>query len=134
MNFPWLFDIEVRKRIGEDALKEWVCSDGTLEEGELTMDLAQQLRAGGPWGQGFPEPLFDGWFQIINQRVVGDRHLKLVLQPEGGATLFDAIAFNQAAIPAAVERERIHAAYRLDINEFRGARNLQLIIEHLESR
>ncbi|MES9857176.1 MAG: single-stranded-DNA-specific exonuclease RecJ [Sedimenticola sp.] len=132
--FSRLFDIEVRKRIGEDALKEWVCSDGTLEEGELTMDLAQQLRAGGPWGQGFPEPLFDGWFQIINQRVVGDRHLKLVLQPEGGATLFDAIAFNQAAIPAAVERERIHAAYRLDINEFRGARNLQLIIEHLESR
>ncbi|MES9900115.1 MAG: single-stranded-DNA-specific exonuclease RecJ [Sedimenticola sp.] len=132
--FSKQFDSEVRKRIDSEALKERICSDGGLAAGDLTMDLAQQLRAGGPWGQGFPEPLFDGWFKIIKQRVVGERHLKLVLQPEEGGVLLDAIAFNQAEIPSALERDKIHAAYRLDINEFRGARNLQLIIEHLDSR
>ncbi|MEJ1408761.1 MAG: single-stranded-DNA-specific exonuclease RecJ [Candidatus Sedimenticola sp. (ex Thyasira tokunagai)] len=132
--FSKQFDHEVRKRIDSEALRERICSDGGLAAGDLTMDLAQQLRAGGPWGQGFPEPLFDGWFKVIKQRVVGKHHLKLVLQPEEGGVLLDAIAFNQAEIPSAKERDKIHAAYRLDINEFRGARNLQLIIEHLDDK
>ncbi len=132
--FSQLFDQEVRKRIGPEALQQRICSDGALADDELTMDLAQLLRRGGPWGQGFPEPLFDGWFRIIKQRVVGKTHLKLVLQPDKGENLLDAIAFNQGASPLAVENGRVHAAYRLDINEFRGARNLQLIVEHLDDR
>lgn len=125
------FDREVRGRISADQLQGRVLSDGLLAADELTMAMARQLRDGGPWGQGFSEPLFDGWFRVITRRIVGEHHLKLVLQPEEGGEPLDAIAFSQAAGCPAVECDRVHAAYRLDINEFRGRKNLQLVIEHL---
>jgi single-stranded-DNA-specific exonuclease len=107
-------------------------SDGPLDTGEFNMELAGLLRNAGPWGQGFPEPLFDGGFEVINERVVGEKHLKLVLRPEQGGELLDGIAFNQAEDHAGKGLERIHAAFRLDINEFRGSTSLQLIVEHIE--
>ena len=107
-------------------------SDGELPSAELTLNLARALAEGGPWGQSFPEPQFDGVFNTIQSRIVGARHWKLVLQPVDSAALFDAIAFNQARIFPDAPPDRIRAAYRLDANEFRGKVALQLRVEHME--
>ncbi|OQX47331.1 MAG: hypothetical protein B0D85_01670, partial [Candidatus Sedimenticola endophacoides] len=83
-----------------------------------------------PWGQGFPEPSFDGVFELIDQRVVGQRHLKMVLRPRGGGPELDAIAFNQADRMPTRQGLEIEAAYRLDVNVFRGNRSVQLMVEY----
>jgi len=124
------FDREVRCRVDEDSLRGVVRSDGELGLEDLRLELAELLRAAGPWGQGFPEPLFDGYFVVVQKRVVAERHLKLLLRPLAGEGLVDAIAFNQAERDADVET--IHAAFRLDVNEFRGRRSLQLLIEYFQ--
>jgi single-stranded-DNA-specific exonuclease len=128
--FAQAFDAEVRCRLDAESLNGVVYSDGTLEGDEFSMGLAELLRSSGPWGQGFPEPLFDGRFRVISQRVLGDQHLKMVLEPEAGGKLLDAIAFNQAERMPAGKEPVIHVAYRLDVNEFRGERNLQLMVEY----
>ncbi len=128
--FCQAFDAEVRCRVDAESLKGVVYSDGPLEGDDFSMELAELLRSSGPWGQGFPEPVFDGRFRVISQRILGDRHLKMVLEPEGGGALLDAIAFNQAERVPARQDPVIHAAYRLDVNEFRGERNLQLMVEY----
>ena len=109
-----------------------ILSDGELGPQEMTLEMAQTLRDAGPWGQMFPEPLFDGRFRLLQQRLVGERHLKVMVEPVGGGPLLDGIAFNvdTAVWPDNGVRE-VTLAYRLDINEFRGNRSLQLIIEHL---
>ncbi|MFV0261482.1 MAG: single-stranded-DNA-specific exonuclease RecJ [Kluyvera sp.] len=109
-----------------------ILSDGELGPQEMTLEMAQTLRDAGPWGQMFPEPLFDGRFRLLQQRLVGERHLKVMAEPVGGGPLLDGIAFNvdTAVWPDNGVRE-VTLAYRLDINEFRGNRSLQLIIEHL---
>jgi len=109
-----------------------VWSDGELSAHELTIDTAEMLRDGGPWGQAFPEPTFDGTFRILQQKLLKERHLKLMIEPVGGGPLLDGIAFNidPTFWPDSSIRE-VHLAYRLDINEFRGNRSVQLIIEHL---
>jgi single-stranded-DNA-specific exonuclease len=100
----------------------------------MTLSTAGQLREGGPWGQHFPEPLFDGEFLLLQQRLLGGRHLKMVLaHPEAPEQVIDAIAFsidprswpNQDA-------QRVRIAYRLDINEWRGNLTMQLLVEYLE--
>jgi hypothetical protein len=92
----------------------------------MTMDVAQMLRDAGPWGQMFPEPLFDGRFRLLQQRIVGERHLKVMVEPVGGGPLLDGIAFNvdTAIWPDNGVRE-VELAYKLDINEFRGNRTLR---------
>ncbi|MCL9644537.1 single-stranded-DNA-specific exonuclease RecJ [Rahnella bonaserana] len=109
-----------------------VWSDGELSARELTIDTAEMLRDGGPWGQAFPEPTFDGTFRILQQKLLKERHLKLMIEPIGGGPLLDGIAFNidPTFWPDSSIRE-VQLAYRLDINEFRGNRSVQLIIEHL---
>ncbi|RJT39137.1 single-stranded-DNA-specific exonuclease RecJ [Rahnella woolbedingensis] len=109
-----------------------VWSDGELSAHELTIDTAEMLRDGGPWGQAFPEPTFDGTFRILQQKLLKERHLKLMIEPVGGGPLLDGIAFNidPTFWPDSSIRE-VQLAYRLDINEFRGNRSVQLIIEHL---
>ncbi len=129
--FRRAFEQEVRRHISADQLRGVIYSDGCLEESDFCMELAEQLRSGGPWGQGFPEPLFDGKFRVSNSRIVGEHHLKLELRPEGGSAVLDAIAFNQAEAGVPRNRAVIHAVYRLDINEYRGRRSLQLIVEQL---
>lgn len=86
----------------------------------------------GPWGQMFPEPLFDGRFRLLQQRLVGERHLKVMVEPVGGGPLLDGIAFNvdTACWPDNGVRE-VELAYKLDINEFRGNRSLQIIIDNI---
>jgi len=109
-----------------------VWSDGPLQPQEMTLDIAEMLRDAGPWGQAFPEPAFDGRFRLLQQRLVGERHLKVMLEPAQGGPLLDGIAFNvdTARWPDAGVRE-VEIVYKLDINEFRGNRSLQLIIDHL---
>ncbi|MCL5801961.1 MAG: single-stranded-DNA-specific exonuclease RecJ [Gammaproteobacteria bacterium] len=125
------FDREVRKHLTETELQRVMSSDGDLSADELQLELAEALRGAGPWGQGFPEPLFDGIFEVVSQRIVGDKHLKLVLRYPDDSRIFDAIAFN--ASPLTPYASRLHIAYRLDVNEYRGQRSLQLLIEHLET-
>ena len=131
---------EFQRRFGElvtawldpALLQGEILSDGELSPQEMTLEMAQMLRDAGPWGQMFPEPLFDGRFRLLQQRLVGERHLKVMVEPVGGGPLLDGIAFNvdTTAWPDNGVRE-VTLAYRLDINEFRGNRSLQLIIEHL---
>ncbi|HID9405160.1 TPA: DHHA1 domain-containing protein, partial [Klebsiella variicola] len=131
---------EFQQRFGE-LVTEWldpsllqgeVVSDGPLAATEMSMEVAQMLRDAGPWGQMFPEPLFDGRFRLLQQRLVGERHLKVMVEPVGGGPLLDGIAFNvdTSIWPDNGVRE-VQLAYKLDINEFRGNRSLQLIIDHL---
>ena len=103
-------------------------SDGTLASGDFGLLLAEQLASGGPWGQHFPEPLFDGQFSVRSHRVVGEKHLKLTLDADG--TEIEGIAFN-IDVPEwqASPLEVFHALYRLDVNEYRGERRAQLIIQ-----
>ncbi len=109
-----------------------IWSDGALQPQEMTLEVAEMLRDAGPWGQMFPEPLFDGRFRVLQQRLVGERHLKLMLEPVGGGPLLDGIAFNvdTTCWPDNGVRE-VEIAYKLDVNEFRGNRSVQLIIDNI---
>lgn len=128
--FRVAFAAEAAQHLSDDDLAGRVVTDGELAAGDLTLELAQLLRDAGPWGQGFPEPLFDGVFEVAEQRVVGERHLKLRLSTGGRAV--EAIAFGQVPAGNLPAWKRVRAAYRLDVNEFQGRRSLQLVIEYLE--
>lgn len=133
--FQTLFDRVVRDKIDEADLQAQILSDGNLSEEELSLTLAQVLRDAGPWGQHFPEPLFDGEFCLLQQRLVGEKHLKMVVScGEGSQIVFDAIAFNvDLDLWPNAQVEKVRLAYRLDVNEFRGRTNLQLMVEYLEA-
>ena len=105
-----------------------IVSDGILPTSALNLRFAELLRAAGPWGSAFPEPTWNGDFELIEQRTVGEKHLKMRLRPAGGGTVIDAIAFNQAG-PA--YRGTVQLAYRLDVNEFRGVQTPQLVVEQI---
>ena len=115
-----------------EQLSGKIYSDGELAASEFNLAIAQQLRSAGPWGQGFPEPCFDGNFRVVQQRIVGQKHLKLVLEPEGTNTVIDAIAFNvDLNVWPNPNIVWVDLAYRLDINEFRNKQTLQLMVQHL---
>lgn len=126
------FDKEVRQHLDETELQGLILSDGELQPEEIDLALAESLRNGGPWGQCFEEPVFDGIFEIVQKRIVAEKHLKLVLRAPGEQAIYDAIAFNitDQDWPEAVTT--VEVAYRLDVNEFRGLRNLQLILQHIQ--
>ena len=132
--FSRLYDERVREHVEIYGLADTLLTDGELEAGDFTLHTAEVLHGAGPWGQGFPEPLFDGEFTVLDTRVVGEKHLKLELAVAGGGKRINAIAFNQAEAPGVSTGRPVHAAYRLDINEFRGTRSLQLVIESLAAR
>jgi single-stranded-DNA-specific exonuclease len=129
-DFAKAFDAAVRRRLQADDLSPVVVSDGEVPPTAMTLDTARAILAGGPWGQAFPEPTFDGVFEVVSSRVVGEKHWKLVVRPSGGDSVVDAIAFNSVEdmpeLPA-----RIHAAYKLDENEWQGRCSLQLRMECL---
>ena len=127
------FDAEVRRWVSPEQIGGCVYSDGEIVPGELDLGLAQALRDGGPWGQGFPEPQFDGCFRLLSRRIVGDRHLKLLLQPVEGGRSIDAIAFNKVEDSAGGMAEALRFAYHLDVNEFRGEVGVQLRVTHWEA-
>jgi single-stranded-DNA-specific exonuclease len=133
--FQKAFADEAARLLKPEQLQAILLSDGELEKESLSMATAQQLGDAGPWGQEFPEPMFDGRFNLIGQRKVGENHLKMVLSPlEENQFVIDAIAFNVEAIdwPAQTATE-IEIAYRMDINEFRGNTTLQLMVEKILS-
>ena len=116
--------------IEKEVLTNVVLSDGILNESDFSLEIAQELRDAGPWGQGFNAPLFDGEFTILQQRLVGEKHLKLVLTVNDKAV--DAIAFNvDLKVWPNASLKKLHCVYRLDINEFRGKRTVQMLIEQL---
>ena len=114
----------------DDSNQIW--SDGDLPHQEIGLELAEQLRCAGPWGQGFPEPLFDGHFEVLGQRIVGENHLKLELQPIGSSRSMSAIAFNHPDLLPLDRTSECIAVYKLDVNEFRRVRKHQLVVEHIE--
>ncbi len=130
--FREAFDVEVRRHLGGEDLRREILSDGELSDNALNLELAEALRAGGPWGQGFPEPLFDGVFELVNRRIVGEKHLKLVVRPAGSQQVIDAIAFNTTDDDWPVDVKQVELAYRLDVNEFNGKRSAQLMVEYIE--
>ncbi|HFD87362.1 MAG TPA: single-stranded-DNA-specific exonuclease RecJ [Gammaproteobacteria bacterium] len=126
--FQQAFDDAVRAMLPEDKLNPVIISDGDLSDDDLSMETASLLQTCGPWGQTFPEPVFDGRFQIRERRVLKEKHLKFTLQPVGGNTSVEAIVFNIDPDTWPAAGQPIHLAYTLDINRFRGAESLQLII------
>lgn len=129
--FQAAFDTEVRRHLDPAELRGVIYSDGELAAEEISLDVAELLRNAGPWGQGFPEPVFDGRFEVAQRRCVGQRHLKLVLRLPGTQRHIDAIAFNTGVQDCPAERGEIRIVYRLDVNEYRGQRSPQLIVEHI---
>ena len=132
--FASAFDAECGSALARLGSPDVIETDGELAIEELALPLAAALRAGGPWGPGFPEPLFDGLFRIQSARLVGERHLKLGLCAPEGRGQFDAIAFNFAdgtgqSVP--LPSGPVRLVYRLDSNEYMGERRLQFVIEHL---
>jgi single-stranded-DNA-specific exonuclease len=140
--FRAAFAAEIAARADPDTLMGIVHSDGELQGMELSVDTARTLRGGGPWGQGFPEPVFDGEFVIIDARIVGSKHLKLQLEPISGSPSgvdsrgIDAIAFGYIGGPstdASVRPGRqLRIAYRLEVNDYRGVESVQLNCQHLK--
>lgn len=120
----------VEEMLDPAALEPTLLTDGPLEADELDLDLALALREGGPWGQGFPEPRFDGRFRILDRREVGQGHLKMQVRHADGGDAIDAIAFGAWGAPGA-DDEEVQLVYRPDANTFRGRTRLQLIVERL---
>lgn len=128
--FKEIFAEEVSRHLSEENLQQKIWSDGELTETDLTLETADLLRTSGPWGQAFPEPLFDNHFYVLEQYIVGGKHLKMLLSLTQEGLPFEAIAFfvdvekwpNHQA-------KKIHAAYRLDVNEYQGRKKVQLLIE-----
>jgi len=130
--FQTVFSEEVARHLGTDDLCGKIHTDGTLDAGDLSLDLAQLIRAAGPWGQGFPEPLFDGVFEVVTRRVVAEKHLRLTVRSAPGAKPVEAMAFRALEAGDLPEGSWIRAVYRVDVNEYHGTPSLQLIVEHLE--
>jgi len=131
--FTQAFQDEAARLLNDELLQAKIYSDGELESSDFSMDTASALIEAGPWGQEFPEPVFDGRFNLIQQRRLGTSHLKMVLSPlDASQQAIDAIAFNLGEEDwPADEATEIEIAYRLDINEFRGRQSLQLMVEKI---
>ena len=153
--FRAAFTAEIAARSGQESLAGVIHSDGALSVSELCLDTARVLRGGGPWGQGFPEPIFDGAFQIVDARVVAGKHLKMQLKVshaapgrgagagavpagESGAAQhsLEAIAFGYiggaAQDPLLRDGAMVELAYRLEVNQYGGAERMQLNCQHLK--
>lgn len=128
--FHQAFATAIARQRGLAGSDDCLWTDGTLEAGDLQLDLAETLAAAGPWGQGFPEPLFDNVFQLREQRVIGKRHLRLRVQHPDGGQPVDAVAFNQAPLPGCRDAP-VRLLYRLDVNTWRQVRTAQLVVERI---
>lgn len=131
--FQTAFNQTIQTVIEPEQLQGIIYTDGELAGDELTLHTAELLKQAGPWGQHFPEPVFEGQFRILQQRLVGEKHLKMLVENDKGM-LFDAIWFNVdlRQFPD-LSIKNAQLVYKLDINEFRGNRNIQLLIEHLST-
>lgn len=130
--FTHCFSQIANDTIDDNLLNNVILSDGELLPEWFTCEIANLIKESGPWGQGFPEPLFEGDFYLHQQRIVGDKHLKVVIEPCQGGPLLDGIAFNVNTLnwpDQSIKQAKL--AFHLDINDFRGQKKVQLIIRHL---
>jgi single-stranded-DNA-specific exonuclease len=130
--FSLAFDEMVRKRLEHVDLEQKIYTDGQLTENKMTLEFTERLNHAGTWGQAFPEPMFDGVFDVIQCRIAGEQHLKFVLRLPRGELSIDAIAFFVDKPESWLGTRSIHAAYKLDINDFRGKRSVQLMLQYIE--
>ena len=130
--FEKLFDQVISEFISIDELSVSMLTDGELSCDELSFNLAETIVNSGPWGQGFPEPLFDGEFEVISSKVVGTRHLKMELRSDGQNNRIEAIAFNATNENWPDKTDRVQTVYKMSINEFAGRRKLQLVLDFVQ--
>jgi single-stranded-DNA-specific exonuclease len=129
--FKLAFEYTIEKHITDEQRTCSILTDGELPADLFTLDFVQLLKQGGPWGQAFVEPVFEGVFRVIQQRLVGEKHLKLVLAHDNGVTV-DGIYFNvDLSIWPDASKTHVKAAFVLDINEFRNKLNVQLLVSEL---
>lgn len=131
-SFRQAFRMVVSEHLPPGALDPVVETDGELAEEQLALSTAELLTHGFPWGQGFPPPTFDGEFEVLDQKVVGERHLKFTLGLPSVSGVIDGIHFNADLDSFARPAARVRGVYRLEVNEFRGRRQPQLVFTHLE--
>lgn len=129
--FARAFEEVLATEIDREDLGQVTWVDGELDSDCFSLTFASELREAGPWGQHFPEPQFTGRFAVVNSRVVGEKHLKLTLQVAGSRTLIDAIAFNVERELLGLSLDSVELVFRLDVNEFRGQCNPQLVVERV---
>jgi single-stranded-DNA-specific exonuclease len=132
--FARAFDAEVARAVDPNKSANTIETDGELGVDEIALETAQALRAGGPWGQAFPEPSFDGVFAVKSSRRIGERHVKMWVETHAPSRrTFDAIAFNLLD-PNEAQRlpeGDVRLVYRLDVNEYQGEQRLQLLVDHV---
>lgn len=131
-DFKQLFDSEVTKSLSENGLHDIILTDGELFPCDFNVELAENLRYLAPWGQGFLEPLFDGEFEVLEHKILKEKHLKLWIRATPTHTPIEAIYFRWGH--RALSSQRIFAVYKLDVNHYRGTKSVQLLITHLEPR
>ncbi|AXP61945.1 single-stranded-DNA-specific exonuclease RecJ [Haemophilus influenzae] len=134
-DFQHLFNQTIADWLDEEHLQGIIWTDGELNSNEFNLETAELIKSVGTWGQGFPEPCFDGEFKILDQRAIGQNknHLKMLLEPKQGGGLLDAIAFNiDTRLYPDLSIKQARLAYKLDINEFRGNRSVQLLVDYIE--
>lgn len=125
---------EVERVLGGKPSQREILTDGALAADEMTLETAEVLRIATPWGAGFPAPTFDGCFRVLSAQVVGEQHLKMRVVPcDTECAPVDAIAFNAEAAQRDHTPERLRLVYRLEVNEFRGRRQVQLVVEYMET-
>jgi single-stranded-DNA-specific exonuclease len=127
--FQKAFDAEVRKVLNTSDLLGVIYSDGEVAPGQLNLEFAKLLQEAGPWGQGFSEPVFDGIFEIVDQRIVAEKHLKLKFRSLDSPDVIDAIFFNLGQLQ---DHRRVRITYQMSINEYRGRESLQFIVSNME--
>jgi single-stranded-DNA-specific exonuclease len=129
--FAAAFDQVARELIAPERLQAVLYSDGELPTGELTLALARQLRDAGPWGQAFPEPLFDNLFECTGWKVMAQVHLRLQLRDLRDGTVLQAVMFN--AYHGQPPPARLRAVYELGINDWQGRESVQLLLRHMQA-
>ena len=129
--FQAAFAAEADRLIPAEARQAVVLTDGEVPASDLGLDLARSIRDAAPWGQGFPEPVFDGVFRVAGERLVGGRHTKLKLRPRAGGRALDAIAFNREPPLATNADGEVRMAYRLVVNAFGGEEKPELVVEEI---
>ena len=129
--FRSAFAAEAERLIPAEARQAVVLTDGEVPAADLDLPLARSIRDAGPWGQGFPEPVFDGVFRVARERLVGGRHTKLALLPREGGRPLDAIAFNREPPLATNADGEVRMAYRFVVNAYRGEERPELVVEEV---
>ncbi|MFC0309162.1 single-stranded-DNA-specific exonuclease RecJ [Gallibacterium trehalosifermentans] len=132
--FQQLFNQYAKEWLDERSLQGVVYTDGELTSQQMNVETAEKLQFAGPWGQHFPEPQFDGEFNILQQRIVGEKHLKMLVEPIGGGNLLDAIQFNvDTRLYPDLSIKSARVVYHLAVNEYRGNRQVQLLVNYIEA-